>query len=296
MVWRFFALFLGGALILSIFQTFGHSSTNSKARKEYERFESLSLPNTQVRKIYSEHTKQAYRIYVSLPAGYFEDQKKYPSVFILDADYAFALTKQVSEHLSDRGRLPETLLFGIAYDGPLRYRENRTRDYTPSHVLDGGYGEEFQKHSGKAKDFANFLELELIPYLSEKFRLHEKKSIIGHSYGGLFASFMMLEKPAVFNGYIVVSPSLWYDQKLMLKKLEAIKEPKMLKARAFFGIGESENGGHYKMVDDMKKFADLLPKKHKNMAVQSVIFAKENHDTVFPAALTRGLGFVLEGE
>lgn len=146
---RILGILLAIAALLSLQSATPTSSSNSRVRKEVERFSGLMLPNTQVRKIYSEHTKQTYSIYVSLPAGYYDDaSKKYPSIFVLDADYAFAITKQISEHLSDRSRLKESIIFGIAYDGPLNYRANRTRDYTPSFVATGGYGEEFQKYSG----------------------------------------------------------------------------------------------------------------------------------------------------
>lgn len=263
--------------------------TNFHARKEVERFSSVVLPNTQVRKIVSEHTKQNYSIYVSLPAGYYDNpHKNYPSIFVLDADYAFALTKQISEHLSDRNRLEESIIFGIAYDGPLNYRANRTRDYTPSFVATGGYGEEFQKYSGGGPKFADFIEKELLVYLSKNFRLSSKKIIVGHSFGGLFSSVMMLTRPHVFSGYLVVSPSLWYDQNLVFKKIDQLKDHKKLSA--FFAIGEAENGGYYPMVDDMKRFVSLLP---KNIMHNSVVLLDENHDTVFPAALTKGLIYLL---
>jgi predicted alpha/beta superfamily hydrolase len=297
---KFIGLLLCAAAILSLSSLigFGKSNTNSHVRKEYERFESVNLPNTQVRRLFSENTKQAYRIYVSLPAGYYDEpNKKFPSVFVLDADYAFPLAKQISEHLSDRGRISETLIFGIAYDGPLNYRVNRTRDYTPTHVPGSGYGAEFQKHSGGGKAFADFLEKELIPYLSKQFRLDKKQVLVGHSFGGLLAAWIMLTRPHVFNGYIAVSPLLWYDQGLVLKILEGFnKTEAKIDARVFFAIGATENGGLYRMVDDMKRFVGLLPgKMGTGLVLNSVVFSDENHDTVFPAALTRGLGFVLGG-
>lgn len=297
---KFIGLFLCAAVILSLssYISLSKSNTNSRVSKEYERFESVNLPNTQVRKLFSEHTNTAYRIYVSLPASYFdESDKKYASVFILDADYAFPLVKQISEHLSDRNRLPEALVFGIAYDGPLNYRVNRTRDYTPSHVPNGGYGPEFQKHSGGGPAFANFLEKELVPYLSQHFRLNEIRALIGHSFGGLFTSWMLLKRPQLFNGYIAVSPSLWYDQRLVINMLNGHKKTEQqISGKAFFAIGASENNGQYQMVDDMKMFTNLLPTKvGKSLSIKSVIFPDENHDTVFPAALTRGLQFVFDG-
>lgn len=285
---KILSILLAIAAFLSL-QSATSSSSNSRVRKEVERFSGLVLPNTQVRKIYSENTKQTYSIYVSLPAGYYEDpNKKYPSIFVLDADYAFALTKQISEHLSDRGRLKESIIFGIAYDGPLNYRANRTRDYTPSFVATGGYGEEFQKYSGGGPKFADFIEKELLVYLSEHFRLSSQKIIVGHSFGGLFNSFMMLTRPYVFSDYVIVSPSLWYDESSIFKEIDSFKKGKSDSISAFFAIGALENS----MVDDMKRFVSLLPKEMPR--VESVVLLEENHDTVFPVALTRGLIYLLE--
>lgn len=188
---------------------FGLSAANIEERKEIQRFESVVLSNTQVRKMHSEITKENYHIYVNIPAHYYDEPKNtYPSLFMLDADYSFALAKQISEHLSDRSHMPEAFVFGIAYDGPSNYRLNRTRDDTPTYVVDGGYGREFQKHSGGGPAFTAFLEKELVPYLQKHFRLSAQKVLVGHSYGGLLASWTMLAKPQIFSGYIIVSPSL----------------------------------------------------------------------------------------
>jgi predicted alpha/beta superfamily hydrolase len=287
---KFFSIILVIAALLFL-QSVILSSSNPRVKKEVERFSSLILPNTQVRKLFSEHTKQAYSIYVSMPPSYInEPKKKYPSIFVLDADYAFALTKQISEHLSDRGRLQECIIFGIAYDGPLNYRLNRTRDYTISFVKTGGYGPEFQKHSGGAPLFANFIEQELLPYLSEHFRLNSKKILTGHSFGGLFSSFMLVTRPHVFSDYLIVSPSLWYDQGLIFKMINSFQKNNKQSLSAFFAIGENENK-NFRMVDDMKRFVSLLPKE--KLRLKSLVLPDENHDTVFPAALTRGLIYLL---
>lgn len=124
-------------------------------------------------------------------------------------------------------------------------------------------------------------------YLCEHFRLSSQKIIVGHSFGGLFNSFMMLTRPHVFSGYINVSPSLWYDQGSIFKKIDNINKNSKNNLSAFFAIGALENS----MVDDMKRFVSLLPKAR--LRVKSVVLPEENHDTVFPAALTRGLIYLL---
>lgn len=251
------------------------------------------LPNTQILKIHSKFTGQDYRIYVNIPATYkIESGKKYPSLFMLDADYSFALAKQITEHLSDRKRIPETLVFGIAYDGLPNYRLNRTRDYTPTHVIGGGYGPEFEKYSGGASKFADFIEKELIPHLKKEFRLSDSKTLVGHSYGGLFTAWMLISRPQIFNSYIAVSPSLWYDHGFIFKQpIENIK------GKAFFGVGSRETTKYnteHPMVEEIQRFVGLLEsKKYADFKLTSVIFSDENHDTVFPAALTRGIVFIL---
>jgi len=62
----------------------GSSKSDSNIRKEIERFESVTLPNTQIRKLASRFNGQNYRIYVNIPASYFEEpQKKYPALLTL---------------------------------------------------------------------------------------------------------------------------------------------------------------------------------------------------------------------
>ncbi|MES2503723.1 MAG: alpha/beta hydrolase-fold protein [Myxococcota bacterium] len=257
--------------------------------------ESVVLPNTQIRKIHSKFTGQNYRIYINVPATYkVNSSKKYPSLFMLDADYSFALAKQITEHLSDRKRIPETLVFGVAYDGPPNYRLNRTRDYTPTRVLGGGYGPEFEKHSGGAPQFADFLEKELVPFLKKEFKLSDSKTLVGHSYGGLFSAWMLISRPKIFESYIIVSPSLWYDHGFIFKQKQPIEE---IKGKAFFGVGSRETTKYnteHPMLEETQRFARLLEsKKSSDFKVAFVVFADENHDTVFPAALTRGIAFVL---
>jgi predicted alpha/beta superfamily hydrolase len=267
-------------------------------RKEHERLESVVLPNTQVRKIVSTITKQAYRIYVSVPSSYHDEpKKKFPAIFMLDADYSFALAKQISDHLSDRGRIPEIFIFGIAYDGPPDYRKNRTRDYTPIHVPGGGYGPKFQKNSGGGPKFADFLEKELLPHLNKNYRLSRHTALVGHSYGGLFTSWIFLVRPMLFAGYISVSPSLWYGSHFVISLARAAqKKHSNLNAKVFLGAGDQETRGggrEHSIVDDVRELATILKSSKQNkLQMHSVIFPNENHDTVFPSALTRGLLYV----
>ena len=282
------------ALIFISIPAISHAQSDSRT-KEVERYDAVVLSNTQVHKIHSKTNGQDYKLYINLPVSYFDNNKRkyYPTVYLLDADYSFALAKQIAEHLMDRDRIKEFVLVGIAYDGPLQYKLNRTRDYTPSRVLDAGYGPEFQKYSGDADKFYQFLNNELIPYISKKFPVTEDRSIVGHSYGGLFACYGLIHYPALFNQTIIVSPSLWYDKGLVLKQAKSKTNFNYATAhKVYFSVGEHENS-HYKMVDDLKLFSEIIRNKsHNNFEYEIDIPKNLDHDTVFPTALTKGLMYL----
>ena len=123
---------------------------------------SYVLPRTEVVRLPSRIVGIDYLLYVSLPRDYNTTDKKYPLLVTLDADYAFALAHNIVDHFVDRNNLPPMIIVSIAYDsaGTERevYRRHRTRDYTPTHTLEGGYGPEFQRHSGGAPGFLSFIE------------------------------------------------------------------------------------------------------------------------------------------
>lgn len=143
------------------------------------------LPNTIVQELQSKINGVHYKLFISLPKNYNSDMKHYPIIYLLDADYSFALAKQIGEHLSDRNRIKESILVGIAYSNSNEYKKNRTRDYTPSYARSGGYGSEYQKYSGGAEKFYQFIHTELIPYFSQNYRVQNNSTFVGHSFGVL---------------------------------------------------------------------------------------------------------------
>ncbi|MDP1604255.1 MAG: alpha/beta fold hydrolase [Legionella sp.] len=249
------------------------------------------LPNTQVQQIQSETNGVSYKLFISLPKGYRSSGKNYPIIYLLDADYSFALAKQISEHLSERNRIEKSILVGIAYDNDLGYKTNRTRDYTPSYISGGGYGPQYQKYSGGAEKFFRFISAELIPFLQKHYRISQDATFIGHSYGGLFGVYLLLNHPEIINNYVIVSPSLWYDQYLLLNRAQNKTDFNLNKrTNVSFIIGANENNGDYKMVNDLKRLhALIINKPHHNLHTSISIINDMDHDTIFPMAFTQGI-------
>jgi len=250
------------------------------------------LKDTEVKFITSSENKVEYELYVSMPGDYNKDAaKKYNVVYLLDADYSFPLAHGIVHHLADRDELPQLILVSIAYAGektPHSYKMNRTRDYTPFFVADGseGYGEEYQKVSGGASKFKEFMKKELFPFIEKNYRVTAEKTIVGHSFGGLFGIWILLTEPSLFDNYIIVSPSLWYAGKQAMKLLDRSVKDVSTMNHVYFSIGALENSGH-KMVDDLKAFFKIFNKADRN----SFLYISENddHNSIFPIALSKGL-------
>lgn len=271
---------------------------SARAQSYAEHFPPYTLTNTQQRVLHSQINGVTYKLYVSLPAGYDPaGDTAYPVVYLLDADYSFAIAKNVTDHLEERGHLEPAILVGIAYAGTNRYRHHRTRDYTPTHTEEGGYSRETQEVSGGAPAFLDFLTRELFPYIEREFRAADRRILSGHSYGGLFASWVLLTRPSAFDGYVVVSPSLWYDDRYLFGLLENLPPGWPDRPmRAWFGVGSREVNASWNMPEDLRAFTRRLAERNGNSPYLEVKVSEgETHNSIFPSAFTTGIRFVLEG-
>lgn len=114
---------------------------------------------------------------------------------------------------------------------------------------------------------------------------------MGHSYGGLFGSSVWLTQPEIFQRFILVSSSLWYDDRVIFKLEQAYGDTHdSLPAKVSFAVGGRENRP---MIDAMQELIRVLQSRsYKGLTITSQVFEDETHNSVFPAALTRGLRVV----
>lgn len=161
--------------------------------------------------IYSEVLNEYRTIYVQFPADYNpEKDKKYPVAYILDGEIFLPTLSDVQNYYSG-GFFPEMLLVGVSNS------KNRTRDLTISEITEK-YGIPFNEETGGAENFLSFIEKELIPYIESDFPVTNYRTLIGHSYGGLFSIYTFLNKPDLFANYLAIDPSLdWNGQEILTK-------------------------------------------------------------------------------
>lgn len=166
--------------------------------------------------LYSKTLNEFRTIYVQLPASYSsEKNQKYPVVYILDGELFLPTVNDVQNYYSG-GFTPEMVLVGISND------KNRVRDLTTS-TITTKYGMPFNEKNGEADNFRQFIETELIPYIENKYPVTNYRTLIGHSYGGLFTISTLIHQPELFANYLAIDPSLdWDDQKPLQEAREVM--------------------------------------------------------------------------
>jgi predicted alpha/beta superfamily hydrolase len=115
---------------------------------------------------------------------------------------------------------------GIAHYGS--YRVKRRRDFiAPSVKTDKGYIGESPTY-GQADTFFTFLKGTILPLAENKFKGHPVlRSFIGHSLGGLFATYLLIHDDSVFHDLYALSPAVWIDDYEIMEKESANKDRMM---------------------------------------------------------------------
>ena len=167
--------------------------------------------------IYSKSLGENRDFWVKLPENYKPNsEEKYAVIYLLDG---FSL-KSTLEAVYDNywgHYLPHMILVGISN------RTNRTRDLTTSQIQ-MRRGSAMDAETGGADNFTKFIEQELIPHIDNTYPTMAYRTLIGHSYAGLFTINMLVNHGHLFQNYIAIDPSLdWDDQKLLKQAKEKFK-------------------------------------------------------------------------
>ncbi len=271
------------------------------------------LEGTQVHKLPAKKLGRQYELYVSLPASYAESKRAFPVLFVTDANYAFPLIRAIAKRVGDGGNnLEDFILVGLSYATGDTPTVSRNRDYTPLKYKNKqqiARDKANQAIYGEAEGYRQYLANEVFPFLASQYRIDmQRKVFAGHSYGGIFGAHVLLTEPSMFSHYILGSPSLFYDHRSLFdKEEEYANKHKDLPAKVFLMIGgyervnpASKNPRYLKEVDmvaDMLAWQKQLQgRRYPNLEIRSKVLEDEDHLTVAPNIITRGLLWALPGK
>lgn len=252
----------------------------------------VTLANTDVQEITSQFNNQKYQIKISYPKSYFTNKsKKYPVLYVIDAETNFGGISYIVQRLIKDKLIPEILVVGIAYNTDYKnFYKLRSRDLTPVEDKELRMGNKTVDPTGGAPKFSDFLEFELFPFIEKKYRIiKEDRAIYGHSYGGLYGSYALLDKPHLFNRYILLGPSLWFKDKLLVNKVSNGNPIFSKETNLYMGSGELD----LRINDYQEEFVEILKGKNiSNLSIESEVVKNETHRTIFGVGFTNGLRFI----
>ena len=283
---------------------------------------------TEVRHVYSECVGREFRLTVGLPHP--KDRKSgLPVIYGLDGSAYSGLLIDCTRALSP-DPVPSAIIVGIDYPFEMD-RPFRMQDYTPTSnpksdedfsiihsLIDGSKVESVP--SGGAPAFLRFIQDELKLFIEAEYGGDPANATFtGHSLGGLFGAYVLLTETAAFRRYNLVSPSLWWNDQVILKREVAFAAAsKLLNAKVFLSCGGLESEAAQAAED--AKFIESMPKetgaalrdvlaKNRHLMLELVVpfgeqltarnyegleltthvFENETHGSVYAPALNRGL-------
>ncbi|HHB79734.1 MAG TPA: alpha/beta hydrolase, partial [Saprospiraceae bacterium] len=129
--------------------------------------------------------------------------------------------------------------------------------------------------------FIKFIEQELQPFIERNYRTTPEKTLIGQSLGGLLATEILFTKPDMFDNYIIVSPSLWWNDEYLIKKRT---KPVVYTTNKKIFVAVGKEGDI--MEREAKELYERLDKvKKDNTQLYFQFFENQNHGDVLHVAV-----------
>ena len=230
----------------------------------------------------------------------------WPVLYLLDGDGHFAsvvgMIQQMSQ-VNGNNVYPEMIVVAIP-------NTDRTRDLTPTHVASDPpmMDSNFSKNSGGGENFVAFIEKELMPHVDSVYQTAPYRVLIGHSFGGLTVMSVLTNHTKLFNAYIAIDPSMWYDRQRFLAATETkLTEQNYAGTRLYVSIANTMPEGmtlakmkkdtssetrHIRSIFELDKFLKAHPQNGLKYA--SMYYENDNHGSVPFASEYDGLRFIFD--
>jgi predicted alpha/beta superfamily hydrolase len=240
-----------------------------------------------IEEIQSKELAEKRILNIYLPEGYNpNDTTTYPVIYLLDGsadeDFIHIVGLVQFNAFEWINQVPKSIVVGIA-------SVDRQKNFTyPTTV------QEQKKRfptSGHSEQFMSFIEKELQPFIESKYKANDDKTLIGQSLGGLLATEVLLKKPTLFNRYIIISPSLWWDNGSLLNQSSLLlTENFNQQTGIYIGVGK-EGLTPTEIPRVMEVDANLLADKLKGTKSKTVsvffdYLPQENHATIMHQAVS----------
>lgn len=222
-----------------------------------------------------------------------KDRGNYPVIYLLDGSENFNTIVSITEHLSETSLCPPTIVVGIVH-------QDRLTELTT------GTDKELPKVVGNGDKFMGFVEKELIPYINTTYPTTSYKTLIGHSLGGLTVINTFLHNPSLFNSYVSLDGSLWWNDKKVVKEAQTILPVKNYRGKTLFmamanrlergmdtiSVLKDTSGNTGLIRSNLEFIKDITANKKNQLRFKSKFYPDDNHPSIRLAAEYDALRFI----
>lgn len=229
--------------------------------------------------IHSDILGQDRQVNIYLPPSYAEGNKAYPVLYLLDGGVGedFLHIAGIATLSADWRGIRDYILVGVA--GIDRYHELTS----PTSV---DFEQKRLPTNGGAADFRKYLRDELVPWVKGRYRTTDETVLMGESLAGLFVAETFLHEPTLFEGYVAVSPSLWWNKEALAKAApKLLAKPGFPAGRRLFITAAQDDGEDtFAALDTLEAALAANPPKGLKLTVRRL--DDESHaTTLHPSAL-----------
>lgn len=241
----------------------------------------VTLEHTEQRSLASREIGQQFDLLVRLPDDYATSGTSYPVLYVLDGwHFPFMSFLANNNHYSEKMR--SVIMVNLSYPAGVNPMVPRARDFTPTRFT------EREANSGGAPAFLRFLADELIPFVDRTYRtIPTDRGLLGHSYGGLFALYSLIERPGLFQRIVAASPVADWDHNFLFpraqEKLKGLATP----VRLDLSVADAND------VGGVPEFAKLLDGMDTGkLAHRFTVYPGQNHNSIRTVSFPAGLYWV----
>lgn len=213
-----------------------------------------------------------------LPPEYADSKETFPLMVLLDGGVKedFHHIVGIASLAAEYRKIRPFIVVGI---------ENIDRYHDLLHPSKVAEDKKFKPTAGGAADFRRFIAEELMPFVKKNWRVNEETVLMGESAAGLFVVETLLKTPDLFQAYVAISPSLWWEEQSLAKSAVAALKQRPFPAKRRLFISIADEGG------TMQGGVDLVVNALKEQAPEDFRWTyqpmhEEGHGTIYhPAAL-----------
>ncbi len=236
-----------------------------------QRYDKIKLG--EIHRIHSAALDESRLLYIYKPKGYDFRETSYPVLYVLDGEKQFRHTSGMVEFLAQNIQIPQMLVVGIQ-------SINGDQDFGPP-------DEDRSPRDRLDIKFRHFISDEVTAYINAHYRNDPYQILAGHSLGGLCVLNIMLQQPAAFNAYIVLSPWLIHnDSQFITQSDSLLKAARFRNNTLFLSYAEDE----YYLLEPIEQFTDQLRSIDPNgLSWTAVTLNYECHETTAHPGLYYGI-------